>query len=235
MVFIASFDIGKKNFAFCIEEVDLNLFKKIKPIPVKSRYKENGTCTEAMEKVLEKVYENGKLILHKNLDLTANCDSKLKLDPETFHNMNEELDKYKEYWEKCDIILIEEQMRFGKKLNMMAVKLAQHCYSYFTFNYGRFKIIVEFPAYHKTQVLGAPKVEGKPYKSGKKRYKAMEKNPRKDWSVEKCIEILTSRGEIDIIEKMTEKKGRKKRKLDDLADVVVQLQAFKFRTFVEGI
>lgn len=235
MVFIASFDIGKKNFAFCIEEVDLNLFKKIKTIPVKSRYKENGTCTEGMEKVLEKVYENGKLILHKNLDLTTNCDSKLKLDPETFHNMNEELDKYKEYWEKCDIILIEEQMSFGKKLNKMAVKLAQHCYSYFTFNYGRFKTMVEFPAYHKTQVLGAPKVEGKPYKSGKKRYKAMEKTDRKKWSVEKCIEILTSRGEIDIIEKMTEKRGRRKAKLDDLADVVVQLQAFKFRTFVDGI
>jgi hypothetical protein len=149
--------------------------------------------------------------------------------------MNEELDKYKEYWEKCDIFLIEEQMSFGKKLNKMAVKLAQHCYSYFTFNYGRFKTIVEFPAYHKTQVLGAPKVEGKPYKSGKKRYKAMEKTDRKKWSVEKCIEILTCRGEIDIIEKMTEKRGRKKAKLDDLADVVVQLQAFKFRTFVEGI
>ena len=33
-------------------------------------------------------------ILHKNLDLTENCDPKLKLDPETFHNMIDELDKY---------------------------------------------------------------------------------------------------------------------------------------------
>jgi hypothetical protein len=124
--------------------------------------------------------------------------------------------------------VIEEQMAFGKKLNKMAVKLGQHCYSYFTFLYGKSKVVFEFPAYHKTQVLGAEKEEGKPYKSGKKRYKAVDKPQRKKWAVEKALEILNNRGEIEVIEGMTTKK-----KKDDLADTFLQLQAFKYKMFVE--
>jgi len=109
----------------------------------------------------------------------------------------------------------------------MALKLAQHCYSYFTLKYGRQHKIIEFPAYNKTQVLGAPKIQGKPYKSGKIRYKAMEQRDRKKWSVNKAIEILTCRGEMDILEEMTSVK-----KKDDLADVLVQLQSFKYLMYV---
>lgn len=228
VIWIASFDIGKKNFAFCIEELNKSELLSIKNIPSIKRYNEDGTPTPKMETVLNQVFANGKIILHKNLDLTENCDPKAKLDPETFHNMNDVLDNYLEYWDKCSAVVIEEQMSFGKKLNKMAMKLAQHCYSYFTFKYGRYKSIVEFPAYHKTQVLGAPKVEGKPYKSGKKRYKAMEKPQRKKWSVEKAVEILTSRGETDVLDNLTSVKKR-----DDLADVLTQLQAFKYKVYVD--
>jgi hypothetical protein len=228
IIWIASFDMGKKNFAFCIEEFHKSTLLSIKNIPSNSRYNENGTPTPKMTKILDSLCSNGKIILYKNLDLTENCNPKLKLDPETFHNMIDALDTYTEYWDKCSVFLIEEQMSFGKKLNKMAMKIGQHCYSYFTFKYGRYKTVIEFPAYHKTQILGAPKVEGKPYKSGKKRYKAMEKPQRKKWSVEKAIEILTSRGEMEILNTL---KTAKKR--DDLADVLVQLQAFKYRLYVD--
>ncbi len=110
------------------------------------------------------------------------------------------------------------------------MKLGQHCYSYFAFKYGRYKSIIEFPAYHKTQILGAPKIEGKPYKSGKIRYKAMEKPARKKWSVEKAVEILTNRGEMEVLEGLTSAKKR-----DDLADVLTQLQSFKYRIYVDKI
>jgi len=222
------FRYRKKNFAFCIEEFSRKELLKIKNIPASKRYNSDGTPTAKMQEILDQVCANGQIILHKNLNLTENCDPKAKLDPETFHNMIDELDKYVDYWDKCLAFVIEEQMSFGKKLNKMAMKLGQHCYSYFAFKYGRYKTIVEFPAYHKTQILGAPKVEGKPYKSGKTRYKAMEKAQRKKWSVEKAIEILTSRGEIEILNGLTSVK-----KKDDLADVLTQLQAFKYRTFVD--
>jgi hypothetical protein len=229
-IWIASFDMGKKNFAFCIEEIDKKELTQVKNIAVNKRYLPDGTPTENMRSILEQIYQNGKIVLYKNLDLTQNCNPKLKLDPETFHNMIDVLDNYVEYWDKCCAFIIEEQMSFGKKINKMAIKLGQHCYSYFTFKYGRYKTLVEFPAYHKTQILGAPKVEGKPYKSGKKRFKAMEKGARKKWAVEKAVEILTSRGEMDILEKLTSVK-----KKDDLADVLCQLQAFKYRIYVDQI
>jgi hypothetical protein len=227
-VYIASFDLGKKNFAFCIEEFSKSELLAIKNIAPHSRYNEDGTPTVKMDQILDQVCQNGRIILHKNVDLTKNCDPKLKLDPETFHNMIDVLDQYIEYWDKCSAFVIEEQMSFGKKLNKMAMKLGQHCYSYFAFKYGRYKSIIEFPAYHKTQILGAPKVEGKPYKSGKKRYKAMEKPQRKKWSIEKAVEILTNRGETDVLEGLTSVKKR-----DDLADVLTQLQAFKYKVYVD--
>ena len=228
LVTVASFDIGKKNFAFCIEEFDRTLLESI-PTPT-SKYKIDGTPTLPMQQSLKKVFQNGKIILHKNIDLTYNCDEKKMLDPETFHNMIDELNKYKSYWDNCLCFIIEEQMSFGKKLNKMAMKLGQHCYSYFTFYYGRTKQVIEFHAYHKTQVLGAPKSQGKPYKSGKIRYKAMEKTDRKKWTVEKAIQILSDRGEQEVLKNLTNKK-----KKDDLADTLCQLQAAKYRIFVEKI
>ena len=228
LINIASFDIGKKNFSFCIEEFDLQEISKIQNIPHNQRYNEDGTPKEEFQEILDQVFSNGRITLHKNVDLTKNCDSKKSLDPETYHNMINVLDAYDEYWKKCSVILIEEQMSFGKKMNKMAVKLAQHCYSYFTFNYGKLHKIVEFPAYNKTQVLGAQKIQGTPYKSGKIRYKAMEQRDRKKWSVNKAIEIFTSRGELDILDNLTSVK-----KKDDLADVLVQLQSFKYLMYVD--
>ena len=225
---VARFDIGKKNFSFCIEEFDSKELSELCNIPHNKRYNEDGTAKEEFQEILDQVFANGRIVLHKNVDLTVNCDSKKSLDPESFHNMINVLDGYDEYWKKCSVILIEEQMSFGKKMNKMALKLGQHCYSYFSFKYGKMHKIIEFQAYKKTQVLGAPKVEGKPYKSGKIRYKAMEQRDRKKWSVNKAIEIFTCRGELDILDNINSVK-----KKDDLADVLVQLQSFKYLMYVD--
>ena len=225
---VASFDIGKKNFAFCIEEFDSNELINIKNIPVTKRYNNDGTPTNEMNDILEKVLSNGRIIIHENLDLTDNCDKKKKLDPQTFHNMNNVLFLFNDYWDTCDFFIIEEQMSFGRRINTMAIKLGQHCYSYFTFKYGQTKTILEFHAYYKTQILGAPKIKGKPYKSGAIRYKAMDKPARKKWSINKAIEILTCRGEMEILQGLTTVAKR-----DDLADVLTQLQAFKYLYFVD--
>src|SRR3990167_11505785 len=202
MIRCASFDIGKKNFAFYIEEFNkdelIKLGKKIKNIPVKARYLPDGTPIEKMKEILELIYKNGKTILHKNLDLTANCNPKEKLDPETFHNMTKVLDEHILYFDECSAFVIEQQMSFKNKHNLMALKLGQHCYSYFEFKYGRGKQIIEFPAFHKTQILGAEKVKTVT-KKGTEKWKGMDKPSRKKWAIVKATEILEQRGEEDIL------------------------------------
>lgn len=227
-IWIASFDIGKKNFAFYIEEMDCDELLSLDNIPERKQYNMNGTPTSEMQNLLDQVCMNGITILHKNSDLTENCQKDRYLDPETFHNMVDLLDKYSEYWDKCSYFVIEQQMSFGKnKRNTMALKLGQHCYSYFTIRYGRFKRVVEFPAYHKTQVLGTEKIRGKRYKNGNYQWKTIDKPTRKKWSITRATELLHFRGEVGTIDNI-----KTKAKKDDLADTFCQLQAFKYLCFV---
>lgn len=230
IVWIGSFDIGKKNFAFYVEEFNKSDIMNLPNIPETKRYNADGTSTAIFSGIIKDVCKNGKNILFENSDLTEGCEKGSYLDPETFHNMTDLLDQYVEYWDQCDAFVIEKQMSFGKgKTNPMAIKLGQHCYSYFAFKYGRLKQIVEFPAYHKTQVLGAKKIEtGRKTKKGKVLYKAMDKPARKKWSVSKATEILKDRKDFDTIASLTSA-----RKRDDLADVLCQLQAFKILVYID--
>jgi hypothetical protein len=224
---ILSIDIGKKNFAFCIEEFDKNELLRIKNIPLIHRYNKDGTPTREFFEILTQIYINGEVILHINTDLTENCVQGKYLDKETFYNMNDLLDGYAEYFDYCDVVVVEQQMDFGKKKrNPMAVKLGQHCQSYFMFKYGRFKPVIEFPAYHKTQVLGAQKLESKT-KKGNITYKAIDKPSRKKWSVQKAKEILGMRGEDYVLECLSTVS-----KKDDLADVLCQSTAFRYLAYV---
>jgi hypothetical protein len=224
IVWIASFDIGKKNFAFYIEEFDKSEIMKLPRVQLSKRYNSDGTTTHDFEKIVTKVCMNGKSIIFQNSDLTEGCKKSSYLDPETYHNMTDLLDRYVDYWDQCDAFVIEKQMSFGKRHNTMALKLGQHCWSYFAFKYGRFKEIIEFPAYHKTQVLGAKKIISK----GGTKYKAIDKPARKKWSVEKAISILKERNDDKTISALTSTKKR-----DDLADVLCQLQAFKILVYLD--
>ena len=60
--YLASFDIGKKNFAFVIEEVSITKVNKLNKIPKKERYNKDGTPTKPFEKELNKLYKCGKVI-----------------------------------------------------------------------------------------------------------------------------------------------------------------------------
>jgi len=227
LIRVASFDVGKVNFAFCVEEMNRSELLNLKNVPKLKRYNSDGTPTPTFSLILKNVCQNGKIVLFKNCNLTKNCSKGKYLDPETFHNLTDLLDEYTEYWNKCEAFIIEQQMSFGKRHNTLALKLGQHCYSYFIFRYGRFKQVVEFPSYHKTQVLGASKIECKT-KKGKVSYKAMDKPTRKKWSVEKANTILADRDDFKTMAEMSSKK-----KQDDLADVLCQLQAFKYLAFVD--
>ena len=227
IVWLASFDIGKKNFSFYLEEINMADIRNVPPTPKNARYNTDGTPTPKFEIILDKIYNSGKRILHENIDLTYGCDKSAYLDPEVFHNMTDVLDQYKQYWNKTDIFVVEQQMSFGKNRNTMALKLGQHCYSYFAINYSRFKQLLEFPAYHKTQVLGAPKNMVK-NKKGKIRWKVLDKTARKKWAVEKAMNILAGRDDFKGMSDISSK-GKK----DDYADTLCQAQAAKYLIFVE--
>ena len=227
MPVIASFDIGKKNFSFYIEECNLDDFSTLSNIPKKNRYHPNGTCTDEFGAILKKVYCNGKKMLLRNLDITEGTNKEKYFDSDLCHNLTEVLDTYSDYWEKVDYFVVEQQMSFGTKVNTMALKIAQHCESYFMIRYGRSKKIIEFPSYHKTQVMGSEKLE-KVTKAGKKTYKNVDKPARKKWAIETAYGILTEREDFDTIDEITSSK-----KKDDLSDVIVQAQAFKYLHFVD--
>lgn len=213
-IWIASFDIGKKNFAFCIEEVDVEFLSNVDNVDSKERYFKDGTVTPKFGEVIHKVCQSGKIVLFENLDITQGVDKKAYLDPITFINMTKTLDSYKEYWEKCSVFVIEQQMSFGKQRNTMALKLGQHCFSYFIFHFADFKKVIEFPAFHKTKVLGAPK--------------KMSKYERKMWSVNQAVNILIERDDKDTLKHINSRKKR-----DDLGDVITQVNAFKYLCFVD--
>ena len=130
------------------------------------------------------------------------------------------LDERKEYWNKCDLILIEQQMSFGRrKTNTMALKLGQHCYSYFSIVFPEIEVL-EFPAYHKTQVLRAPKKFGKIEKTYKNGKTVLIQDNLKKWSTRKAISILNLRQDSEFLQKLNSLK-----KKDDASDCVLMIQA----------
>lgn len=233
----AAFDPGKVNFAFIVEEVDKDMLKDIICPDKKDRFIKNGrkdvTPTEKYTDFLEEFYHCGKTIICSNNDITKDESKEEKeekkskkikkeekeekksskkkgsksLDANVFLRLTELLDNHKEYFDKCSTIIIEQQMSFGSRINTMAIKIAQHTYSYFLFRYGNTKKIVEFPSYNKTQILGAPA--------------GLDKPKRKKWAIEKANEIWTLRGDMDVIEMIT-----KKKKKDDMSDCLLHVLSY---------
>jgi len=240
--YIVSFDIGKKNFAFVIEELaNIEQFEQLPKITKTERYNKSkdkfidGTLTEKFKSVVDKLYNLNKVVLVSNNNLTDGAVEKTILEEKIYLNMYEILDQYVAYWDNCEVILIEKQMAFGTgKQNTMAMKLAQHCYSYFIYRYrGKIKLI-EFPAYLKTQLLGAPKNFGtltKEFKNGKTKE---IKDNRKRWSARLAISILANRSDKKSLEMIEEKHDRKQQQ-DDLADCLLMNQAYCLSHYYDKI
>lgn len=229
---ICSIDIGKKNFAFLIEEInttdliEFTRYNKLKNIKSTLLYNTDGSHTDKMKDIFSHLFCNGKVILYKNSDLTENCNKKCYFDYTILHNLTNLLDEFSDMWKECSTIIIEQQMSFGKKNNTMALKIAQHCWTYFSIKYPHLKL-VDFPSYHKTQILGAPKNK-KVSKNGKVSFIPMNKVERKKWAVEKALEILRLRKDgVNSTVLLLQKKK------DDLADTLCQLQAYKFLEYIK--
>lgn len=190
-ILIAAFDIGCKNFSFTIEKISQS----------------------HLPKSYNDLKKSGEIILASNNNLIKERTS--YISKEMFISMIDVLDLYKNYWDLVSYFVIEQQMSFGKgKSNTMAVKLGQHCYSYFLLNYGELKEIVEYPSYNKTQILGAPK--------------GLKSKERKKWSVEQTISLLSNRNETEVLRYLQSQK-----KKDDISDCIMMTQAYKLTDLKE--
>lgn len=106
----------------------------------------------------------------------------------------------KELIDKCDTIVIEQQMR----ANIRAQRVGQHIWSWFSVKYPS-KTVVFFPSHKKTQhFLGKNTLSDK---------------ERKNWSVSKVREILKQRNDTADICAFEHIDGKK----DDVADAFLQM------------
>jgi hypothetical protein len=216
-VWIAAIDPGKNNFAFIVEEVDEAAIKSLPRVLKKDRYEIDGLPSDDWADTLDKIVPMGKTIIVENKNITYGSSEKRKslLDKQVFLNLTKLLDEYSQYWDKCSYILIEQQMSFGQKHNTMAIKIAQHTYSYFIFKYGPFKCLHEIPSYYKTQVLGA--------------LKGIDKPARKKWSVVEARKMWEKRQDSTTLAKID-----KVRKRDDMSDCLLMTVAFSILKFIDN-
>jgi len=204
---IASFDMGIKNFAFCIEEID----REQLPNRINRSFQEDGSPTEEYQTQLDQVYKTGKILDAKNIDLTALL-TKNHSDMDIYKILIQVLDSFSNYWNSTDIFLIEQQMAYGNNAsNIKALRLSQHCISYFLTIYGSFKSVEEFSSCHKTRILGCPIKERSKYRL------------RKHFSISLTQYILEIRKDpYKQIHDILEKK-------DDIADCLLMIQAYKIK------
>jgi hypothetical protein len=137
---IAAFDIGFKNFAFCVEEISYGFAH-----PQTIVYQEDGTVHTSSQ--IEQLFQHGRIV-HTGLE---ECE----FEP-TFQQLTHILDSQSPLWDTVDVFLIEAQIAFGKNANIKAFRISQHVLSYFSVIYGPFKNIIEFSSTYKTRLLGCP-------------------------------------------------------------------------------
>lgn len=213
-----SIDIGVHNMAFYIEEFDYIPIENLS-CDLKIRYDKNGEPSEKWKCILENVYKNGKNIFLDRVNLSEEKGTDFNLL--YFINLTTYLDSIKNLIDTCSFIVVEQQV----KRNPMAQRLEQHCISWLTFTYLDTKQIIVFPASNKTRVLGAPKRV-----LSNDKYIKFTKYMRKKWACDRALDIFSLRNDIKSIDYIFNKNKSKK---DDLSDVVVQIQAFKIKCFID--
>lgn len=257
---IASFDIGKNNFAQYVEKCSLDklleLNKKYQRLDSSLKRRTKGSMNKSVEKILEELFLCGERVDIGVFNFqTGDASKSKKLDNHTRLNFLKHMEQYKWLWETCDIFLIEQQFinTFvrGGGINVDALKLGEALTIWILDRFPD-KTVVSFGSQYKTQVLGAPE--------------KLKKPQRKKWAVQKTLDIFTLREDQEAIQiyALTEKIKRKRlntedkiqyyliefedcandivllanrivrdrQKLDDISDVVVQAQAYKYRKFV---
>ena len=251
MIRIASFDIGRCNFAQYIEEFDpnilINLEKRYSSLSFKERQRSS-------DQILKETVLCGKRVSTGVYDFT---DSDLpdgdRQDLSIRLYLLAHLSKFERLWRSCDIFVIEQQYfntRDKSDANIDAIKMGEGVFMWFLDRYP-FKTICYFGSQFKTRIFNAPR--------------KLTKARRKKWAIEITRSFYKDRGDKEMINifnlaeavkrKQIKTKARaesfknlypchspdttelsekiiNKQKLDDVSDAFLQCQAFKFKRMV---
>lgn len=218
-----SIDIGLKNTGIYIEEYDTRELEKLKFKKTDRYTSDLKQCTEKYREWMNNVFSNGKCIYINKCCLSS--EKGTTFDLQNFINLSSFLDSIKNEIDLCSKIVIEMQL----SKNPMCCRLEQHIISWLTINYKKEKEIIIFGAQNKTRVIGCPnKMINK--KTG--RLVKITKTYYKKWSCEVASQILKLRKDMQTYNFIF---NINKEKQDDLSDVIVQLQAFKIKRFVDKL
>lgn len=124
----------------------------------------------------------------------------------TYRKLSEFLDKYKQFYFDCHYIIIEKQM----PQNFQVVTIEHYTIAYFSnllFDSPLLPSIISVDPKLKGKMLGVPK--------------GLTYTQLKAWSVQKAHELLKARGDTYSLGVLQEFK----KKMDDLSDVVIQIEA----------
>ena len=164
---IASFDIGKKNFAQYVETIskdEIEHLKKCYAASKSGRASLVKTRTPEYRNFLKSVYLTGRRV-HTGVYDLRNERKEDVLDNETRKNIIRHLHDHKWLWEKCNVFVIEQQFfkpsgRRGRNLdssqaNVDALKISELLIGWLLNEYPD-KEHLFFGSTNKTQLLGAP-------------------------------------------------------------------------------
>ncbi|MDB4769439.1 hypothetical protein OAG24_00590 [bacterium] len=199
---VASIDIGKKNFAQCIEESDLKVIEKLQEkyhnLPKKLQRRVKGPFTDEIKEIFDELSACSKVTHFGVFDLRHDKESN-NLDMETRRNIMKHLESYNNLWAECDLIIIEQQFfnAFGRRpktngkaaekaggVNVDAIKISELVLVWFSIFHPTIEIIT-YGSRFKTDILGSPSGLNKP--------------KRKAWTIEKFKEMSTLREDEDMI------------------------------------
>lgn len=241
------------------ENILIQLKERYNSLPKKDKRRVKGEMNKDICDILNKITLSGKRVSTGVYNFTCNEISDLNKD--TRLRFIKHLREFEELWKTCDIFVIEQQFfntggfgqvrKAGSGANVDAIKLAESLYIWFLDKYPD-KEITYFGSQFKTQIFGAPwkmtKLERKKWATEKCKdiYNARED---KEMSILFDLAEAVKRKQIKTEERVEEFKNnffvenddtkylsdiiiRNKQKLDDIADAMIQCQAYKFRNIV---
>jgi hypothetical protein len=202
---VVAFDIGRLNFAFAVVETDPVRFLasgvSIPPRGSRCVRSNNNAATPEAVMAWREIARCSCVVDMQNHAIGKTTDP----FPDVVKRLSSLLFSLTPEWDACTHVLIEQQMGARHASNIACLKIAQHVYAFFLHFFPE-KNLIEYPAYMKTQAMGAPL--------------KISKSDRKKWAVEKCREFIKWTGE-EHGDRMTAF-----RKKDDVSDCVLMCFAF---------
>lgn len=225
---IASFDIGKKNFAWYIEEVDACILEELSyQYSCLDKFKKRrakGAMNSDIENIQEKLQKDARRINMGVVDLRSGNED--VWDIAGRRNLFDFLSSKHCVLSLCDTFVIEQQYfntfsSRGRKspgtgANVDAIKIAENLTSWLLLTFPS-RNVISFSSLFKTHMMGAPD--------------SLTKPQRKKWTDIRARKILEERGDSSALQQLSAYK-KKKQKTDDICDAIMQCQAYKYKCLV---